>query len=157
SHETTKRSLLNSAPVMTLNDASLVSQIVSSIVVVLTFIGLIISIRQNTRAQLTLSVESLTRAIAAINVPGITAELGEAIAAVLRDWWGSSRQQRTTALLFQAPGAGLVPASLRCVGGVAMAGLGGPAHPLLSQPWHPNRLVARAAVRVFPRVRDYLA
>ena len=59
---------------MTLNDAYLVSQIIASVAVILSLIAVIISIRQNTRAQRTASVQSLTAAIAAINVPGAVRE-----------------------------------------------------------------------------------
>jgi hypothetical protein len=86
---------------MNLNDASLIAQIISAVIVVLTFVGLIVSLRQNTRAQRTVSVESLTAAITAINVPAMqSSALGEALVAVRADWWGATREQRITAHYF---------------------------------------------------------
>ena len=80
---------------MTLNDAYLVSQIVAAVAVILTLIGLIISIRQNTRAQKTLSVQSITAAIAAINVPAMDSPaLGLALAAATRNWSAATREER---------------------------------------------------------------
>lgn len=86
---------------MTLNDLYLVSQIAAAVAVVLTLIGLIVSIRQNTRAQKTLSVQSITAAIAAINVPAMESPaLGEALSVACRDWRAASRDQRIIAHYF---------------------------------------------------------
>ncbi len=86
---------------MTLNDISLIAQIVSGALGVASLIVLIVSIRQNTRAQLALSVESLTAAIMSINVPAMQSPaLGEALAAVREDWWGATREQRIIANYF---------------------------------------------------------
>lgn len=80
---------------MTLNDVYLVSQIVAAAAVILTLILLIISIRQNTQAQRTASVQSITAAIAAINVPAMESPaLGKALAATTRDWRSASRDER---------------------------------------------------------------
>lgn len=80
---------------MTLNDAYLVSQIVAAGAVVLTLIVLIVTIRQNTRAQRVLAVQSITSAIAAINVPAMESpQLGSALAATTRDWASATREER---------------------------------------------------------------
>lgn len=86
---------------MTLNDAYLLSQIVAAVAVILTLIGLIISIRQNTQAQRTAAVQAITAAIAAINVPAMESPaLGNALAAACRDWRAASRDQRIVAHYF---------------------------------------------------------
>lgn len=80
---------------MSLNEVYLVAQIVAAVAVTLTLIGLIISIRQNTRAQKTLSVQSITAAIAAINVPAMESPaLGRALAAATRNWSAATRDER---------------------------------------------------------------
>ena len=86
---------------MTLNDVYLVSQIIASVAVILSLIAVIISIRQNTRAQRTASVQSLTAAIAAINVPGMAApDMGLALASACRDWSTATRDERILAHYF---------------------------------------------------------
>ena len=86
---------------MTLNDIYLVSQIIASIAVILSLIALIISIRQNTRAQKTASVQSITSAIAAINVPGMASpDMGLALSSACRDWSGATRDERVLAHYF---------------------------------------------------------
>ena len=80
---------------MSLNDAYLVSQIAAAAAVVLTLIVLIATIRQNTRASRVLAVQSITAAIAAINVPAMESPaLGRALAATTRDWRSASRAER---------------------------------------------------------------
>lgn len=80
---------------MTLNDAYLVSQIAAAVAVFFTLIGLIVSIRQNTQAQRVLAVQSITAAIAAINVPAMESPaLGSALAATTRNWRSASRDER---------------------------------------------------------------
>ena len=75
--------------------------IVSSVAVTLTLVVLILSIRQNTKSQKVLAVQSLTAAIAAINVPAMESpELGDALAASTRDWNSASRNQRILAHFF---------------------------------------------------------
>jgi len=86
---------------LTLNDAYLISQIIGSVAVILSLIAVIISIRQNTRAQRTAAVQSLTAAVAAINVPGMTApEMGLALSSACRDWASASRNERILAHYF---------------------------------------------------------
>ena len=73
---------------MTLETIYTVSQIIAAIAVILSLVPLVISIRQNTKAQLTASVEGLTAAITAINVPAMQSpELGDALSRVREDWW----------------------------------------------------------------------
>jgi len=86
---------------MTLEAIYMISQVIASIAVILTLVPLLISIRQNTRAQLTTSVESLTTAITSINVPAMQSpELGNALALVREDWWSATRDQRIVAHYF---------------------------------------------------------
>ncbi len=86
---------------MTLNDAYLLSQIVAAAAVILTLIALIVSIRQNTTSQRVLAVQSITAAIAAINVPAMESpDLGLALSAATRDWATATREQRVLAHYF---------------------------------------------------------
>lgn len=86
---------------MTLNDAYLLTQIIASIAVVLSFVALIVSIRQNTNAQRTASVQSITSAIAAINVPAMESPaLGLALSSACRDWGAATRDERVVAHYF---------------------------------------------------------
>src|SRR5262249_38784566 len=72
-----------------------VAQIVSALVVTLTLIALILSLRQNTKSQKALAVESLAAAITAINVPAMQSPaLGAAIAKASVDWNSASREER---------------------------------------------------------------
>lgn len=86
---------------MSLSTVLAAAQIVSALAVALTLIVLLVSIRQNTRAQRLLAVESLTAAIAAINVPAIESPaVGSAVAKAVRDWSAASREERITAHYF---------------------------------------------------------
>jgi len=86
---------------MTLETIYMTSQVLASLAVILTLVPLLISIRQNTRAQLTTSVESLTTAITSINIPAMQSpELGSALALVREDWWSATRDQRIMAHYF---------------------------------------------------------
>lgn len=68
---------------MTLSDLSIVADIVNAAVVTLTFIVLVISIRQNTQSQKLVAVQSLTAAITAINVPAMEPPaMGSALAVI---------------------------------------------------------------------------
>lgn len=59
------------------------------------------SIRQNTKAQRALAVQSITSAIAAINVPAMESPaLGAALANATRDWAAASREERIVAHYF---------------------------------------------------------
>jgi hypothetical protein len=86
---------------MTLNDVYLISQIIASVAVVATLVALVVSLRQNTKAQRLASVQSITAAIAAINVPAMESPaLGRALAATQRDWAAATRDERVVAHYF---------------------------------------------------------
>ena len=86
---------------MSLQTFTALAEIVSSAAVTLTLVVLLISIRQNTRAQRVRAVESLLASIAAINVPGIeNPELGLALAKAMKDWRSASREERVIAHFF---------------------------------------------------------
>jgi hypothetical protein len=71
------------------------AQIISALAVTLTLIAVIVSLRQNTRSQKALAVESLAAAITAINVPAIQSPaLGAALAKATADWDSASPEQR---------------------------------------------------------------
>src|SRR5258705_10766541 len=77
------------------------AQIVSALAVLLTLVVLIISLRQNTRSQKTLVVDSLAAAIASINVPAMESHvLGSAISKATTNWGSASREQRIIAHYF---------------------------------------------------------
>src|SRR2546429_9975316 len=72
-----------------------VAEIVSASAVTFTLIALIISIRQNTRSQKALVVDSLAAAIASINVPAMDSHaLGYAISKATGNWGSASREER---------------------------------------------------------------
>ena len=74
------------------------AQIVSALAVTLTLIAVIVSLRQNTRSQKALAVESLAAAITAINVPAMESPtLGAALAKATADWNSASREERMLA------------------------------------------------------------
>ena len=78
-----------------------IAEIVSALAVVLTLVLLIVSIRQNTRSQKALVVDSLAAAITSINVPAMeSAALGSALAKVTADWSSASREERIIAHYF---------------------------------------------------------
>ena len=86
---------------MTLSEIATLADIVNTIVVTLTFIVLIISIRQNTQSQRVVAVQSLTAAITAINVPAMDSPaLGTALLNVTRNWQSASRDERIIAHYF---------------------------------------------------------
>ncbi len=63
------------------------AEIVSALAVTLTLIALIVTIRQNTRSQKALAVDSLAAAITSINVPAMESPaLGAAISKATTDW-----------------------------------------------------------------------
>jgi len=77
------------------------AEIVSALAVMLTLIVLIISIRQNTRSQKALVVDSLAAAIASINVPAMESHaLGSAISRATADWASATREERIVAHYF---------------------------------------------------------
>src|SRR5947209_16919338 len=77
------------------------AEIVSAFAVFLTLIVLVISIRQNTRSQKALVVDSLAAAITSINVPAMESPaLGSALAKATADWSSASREERIIAHYF---------------------------------------------------------
>jgi hypothetical protein len=68
---------LRGGDVMDLETLVGIAEIVSAVAVACTLIVLVVSIKQNTRAQKALAVDSLAAAIAAINVPAIFFKLTE--------------------------------------------------------------------------------
>ena len=79
------------------------AQIVSALAVLLTLVVLIISIRQNTRSQKALVVDSLAAAITSINVPAMESPvLGSALSKATADWSSASREERIIAHFFSS-------------------------------------------------------
>src|SRR4029077_14531450 len=77
------------------------AEIISAFAVTLTLIAVIVSVRQNTRSQKALAVESLAAAITAINLPGMESPaLGAALAKTTADWSSASREERMIAHFF---------------------------------------------------------
>ena len=77
------------------------AETLNSIVVTLTLIVLIFSVRQNTQSQRVLAVESLSAAIASINIPAMESPaLGAALAKVTIDWKSGTKEERTIAHYF---------------------------------------------------------
>lgn len=86
---------------MDLQSLVAVAEIASALAVTLTLVVLVISIRQNTKAQKVLAVESLSAAIAAINVPAMESPaLGSALSKAVKDWGSASREERILAHFF---------------------------------------------------------
>ena len=86
---------------MNLQELVALAEIVSALAVMLTLIVLIISIRQNTRSQKALVVDSLAAAIASINVPAMESHaLGYAISKATADWASATREERIVAHYF---------------------------------------------------------
>lgn len=86
---------------MSLEDIAAISRIINAAAVTLTLVVLIVSIRQNTQSQKVVAVESLTAAIAAINVPAMESPaLGAAVMSATRDWDAASRDERVIAHYF---------------------------------------------------------
>jgi hypothetical protein len=71
------------------------AEMVSALTVTFTLIALIVSIRQNTRSQKALVVDSLGAAIASINGPAMESHaLGSAISKATTNWGSASREAR---------------------------------------------------------------
>jgi hypothetical protein len=86
-----------------MNLASFVSlaEIANALAVILTLVVLVVSIRQNTKSQRSVAVDSLAAAIASINVQLIeTPERGLAIARAVMDWNTVTREERVAAHFF---------------------------------------------------------
>ena len=78
-----------------------IAEIVSALAVTLSLIALIVSIRQNTKSQKALVVDSLAAAIASINVPAMESHaLGSAFAKATSNWGAASREERIMAHYF---------------------------------------------------------
>ena len=83
---------------MSLQTLVAVAEIVSALVVALTLIALIVSIRQSTKSQKALVVDSLAAAITSINVPAMESPaLGSALAKATADWRSATREERIVA------------------------------------------------------------
>ena len=86
---------------MNLQTVVSLAEIISALAVTLTLIAVIVSLRQNTRSQKALAVESLAAAITAINVPGMQSPaLGTALAKATADWSLATREERMIAHFF---------------------------------------------------------
>jgi hypothetical protein len=77
------------------------AQIIGAFSVVISIVGLIATIRQSTKFQKALVVDSLAAAIAAINVPCTESPaLGSAISKAVTDWASATREERIMAHYF---------------------------------------------------------
>ena len=86
---------------MSLQTLVAVAEIVSALVVALTLIALIVSIRQSTKSQKALVVDSLAAAITSINVPAMESPaLGSALAKATADWRSATREEQIVAHYF---------------------------------------------------------
>ena len=86
---------------MDLSRLASIAEIVNALAVTLTLLGLIAGIRQNTRAQKALAVDSLAAAIASINVPATHSPvLGSALSKTVTDWSSATRDERIMAHSF---------------------------------------------------------
>jgi hypothetical protein len=86
---------------MKLQELVALAEIVSAFAVVLTLVVLIISIRQNTKSQKALVVDSLAAAITSINVPAMESPaLGSALSKATADWSSATREERIIAHYF---------------------------------------------------------
>src|SRR5215813_13333368 len=80
---------------MDLQTVATFAQIVGSFSFVISIIGLIVTIRLQTKFQKALVVDSLAAAITSINIPCTESpELGSALAACVADWSKATREQR---------------------------------------------------------------
>ena len=77
------------------------AQIVSASAVTLTLLAVIMTIRQNTRSQKAVAVDSLAAAITSINVPAMKSHiLGSALSKATADWGSATREERIIAHFF---------------------------------------------------------
>ncbi len=86
---------------MSLGGLADIASVIAALAVVLTLPVLIISIRQNTKVQRAVVVDSLAEGIASINAP-LTSDpkIGAAIQAATEDWRSATREQRIMAHYF---------------------------------------------------------
>jgi hypothetical protein len=86
---------------MDLTQLTSYAEIINAVAVTLTLIALIVTIRQSTRAQKALAVDSLAAAIAAINIPAMESPtLGSSVSRAVTDWRGATRDERIVAHYF---------------------------------------------------------
>lgn len=86
---------------MSLEQAAYLSQVIAGLAVLASLLFVGVQIRQNTRSQKVVAVNSLTAAIAAINVPAMESPaLGEALSSVFQNWDSATREQRIVAHFF---------------------------------------------------------
>lgn len=83
---------------MSLEQASYLSQVIGALAVVASLIFIGFQVRQNTRAQKVVAVNSLAAATVAINVPAMESPvLREALARAQSDWKSATHEQRIIA------------------------------------------------------------
>jgi hypothetical protein len=86
---------------MSLQSLVSLAEIVNALAVTFTLVVLVVSIRQNTKAQKVLAVESLSAAVTAISVPAMESPtLGSALSKAVKDWGSASRDERILAHFF---------------------------------------------------------
>ena len=86
---------------MTLQTFTALAEIVNALAVTATLIVLVVSIRQNIKAQRVLAVDALAASVTAINVSAMSdSKLGFALQKALADWNSASREERATAHFF---------------------------------------------------------
>jgi hypothetical protein len=89
------------AHAMTIEETAAIAEIINAVAVTLTLLGLIVTIRQNTKSQKAMAVDSLAAAIAAINVPATQSPaLGSALSSAVNDWASATREERIMAHYF---------------------------------------------------------
>jgi hypothetical protein len=86
---------------MSLEQASYLSQVVAALAIIASLVFVGFQIRQNTRAQRVVAVNSLAAAAVAINIPAMeSSAFGEALSKALADWASATREQRMIAHYF---------------------------------------------------------
>ena len=133
------------------------AQIVSASAVTLTLLAVIMTIRQNTRSQKALAVDSLAAAITSINVPAMKSHtLGSALSKAIADWVPPAEKNESSRtiffFLFQAFRKRLVSAESRHPRSGAMDRMGNVASKILPCRWCPSGLVAESQGRLLPGI-----
>lgn len=86
---------------MSLQTIVATAEIVSVLSVALTLIALIVSIRQSTKSQKAIAVQSLAAAITAVNISAMQSPaMGAALAKTMADWRSAGREERIIAHFF---------------------------------------------------------
>jgi hypothetical protein len=86
---------------MSLQTVVAIAEIVSALSVALTLIALIVSIRQSTKSQKAVAVQSLAAAITAVNISAMESPaMGAALAKTMANWSSASREERIIAHFF---------------------------------------------------------